>query len=138
MSRRNRPEVKAARRAERSPRIVQGTTREPPPGPGWPQENVSVELTGSGEDECVEVVIHGVRHLLHSSTAAALTYMLTDRLRIWDAFNERHSPTPRGVLPLVEGDPEAWRLRGVTDMTADLAPRAASTRRMADDEPGGE
>ena len=135
MSRRNRPEAKAARRAERSPRIVQGTTHEPPPGPTWPQGNVSVELTGGDEAECVEVVIHGIRHLLHSSTAAALTYMLTDRLRIWDAFNGQHSPAP-GVMPLVEGDSEAWRFRGVTDLTAELAPRAESTRRMAEDETG--
>jgi hypothetical protein len=63
--------------------------------------------------------------------------MLTDRLRIWDAFNARHSPMP-GVMPLVEGDPEALRYRGVTDMTGDLALRAASTRRLAEDKRGEE
>ena len=129
MSKRNRPEAKAARRAERPPRLVQGTTHEPSAGPAWPQGNVSVELTGPDEAECVEVVIHGVRHLLHSSTAAALGYMLRDRLRIWDDFAAHYSPEPP-VTPLMCGDLEAWRRRGVTDMQADLAPRSPQTLEM--------
>lgn len=61
-------------------------TREPEVAPpGWPASVVRSELTGPDDDECVRVTIHGVAHLLHATTARALSDAL---LKTLDAYND--------------------------------------------------
>lgn len=48
-------------------------THEPDlPLPGWPSSHADSELTGTDEEECVVVTVHGVRHFLHATTAREL------------------------------------------------------------------
>jgi hypothetical protein len=61
-------------------------THEPDvPLPGWPRSHVDSELTGSDDDECVVVTIHGVRHYIHATTARELQRSLEVTL---EAFPE--------------------------------------------------
>lgn len=41
-------------------------------------ENIGVELTDDDDDECVAVTLANTRHLLHSTTARALSNMLLE------------------------------------------------------------
>ena len=83
-------------------------TNEPEqPLPGWPDSHASAELTEDDVDECVRVVVHGVEHRLHATTARALSDSL---LKTLDAYNERvggacADPAMRALLPQVP--PEA-------------------------------
>ncbi|MGI5134257.1 MULTISPECIES: hypothetical protein [unclassified Streptomyces] len=71
-------------RRERPERVI---THEPEEAlPGWPDSHVSAELTGDDTFECVSVVIHGVEHRLHATSARALSDAL---LKTLDAYNDR-------------------------------------------------
>lgn len=59
-------------------------THEPDVPQNWPDGHVAVALTGNEQDECIEVMIHGVRHYLHSSTAQELNRMLGSRIEEWN------------------------------------------------------
>lgn len=69
-------------------------THEPWPPRDWPHGHVAVELTGDEIDECVEVVIHGVEHYLHSTTARELSNMLLQRLNEWNEKVKGHGVAP--------------------------------------------
>ena len=70
----------------RRERPIPPTTHEPhEPLPGWPGSHVSAELTGEDHFECVRVTIHGVEHLLHATTARALSDMLLATLNEFNA-----------------------------------------------------
>lgn len=70
----------------RRERPLPAATREPHVAPaGWPGSVVRSELTGPDDDECVRVTIHGVEHLLHATTARALSDAL---LKTLDAYND--------------------------------------------------
>ncbi|MFD8722368.1 hypothetical protein ACFV2H_31430 [Streptomyces sp. NPDC059629] len=67
---------------------------------------MSAGLTGDGIDECVSVVIHGVEHRLHATTARALSDAL---LKTLDAYNDQvravlADPALRALLPRVPSD----------------------------------
>ena len=66
-----------------SPRTARGETHEPETPQNWPDGHVAVALTADEVGECVEVVVHGVRHYLHSTTAYELRNMLIRRLDEW-------------------------------------------------------
>ncbi|MER7182929.1 hypothetical protein ABT404_26245 [Streptomyces hyaluromycini] len=91
-------------RRERPEQLV---THEPPESlPGWPESHVSVGLTDDNIDECVNVVIHGVEHRLHATTARALSDAL---LKTLDAYNDQvrvalADPAVRALLPRVPSD----------------------------------
>lgn len=70
----------------RRERPLPAVTTEPEVAPpGWPGSVVRSELTGPDDDECVRVTIHGVEHLLHASTARALSDAL---LKTLDQYND--------------------------------------------------
>lgn len=70
----------------RRERPLPAVTHEPETAPpGWPGSVVRAELTGPEADECVRVVVHGVEHLLHATTARALSDALLETL---DAYND--------------------------------------------------
>jgi hypothetical protein len=60
-------------------------THEPDEPIDWPDGHVRVELTGSEEDECIKVWVHGHTHFLHSTTARALQDKLVKALAEWNA-----------------------------------------------------
>jgi hypothetical protein len=74
---------------QRNPRKVAGETHEPLVPRDWPTGHVSVALTDSGVDECIEVTIHGVKHYLHSTTARELSNTLKSRIDEWNAIARR-------------------------------------------------
>jgi hypothetical protein len=53
--------------------------------PGWPRSHARVELTDDQEGECVKVTIHGVEHLIHATTARALSDDLLEKLNTYNA-----------------------------------------------------
>lgn len=59
-------------------------THEPEVPVSWPEGHVGVELTGPEHLECIEIVVHGVTHYVHSTTARALQNMLEVRLAEWN------------------------------------------------------
>lgn len=61
-------------------------THEPAVPQDWPMGHVSVALTPDEIDECIEVVIHGAKHYLHSTTARELSNMLLARLDEWNVI----------------------------------------------------
>ncbi len=81
MSKRNSPQNKATRRAQKQ-RVTPASlvTHEPAMPVNWPHSHVSVELTDSSIDECLVITIHGVKHYLHATTARELEKMLTGKL----------------------------------------------------------
>ncbi|MFD5542324.1 hypothetical protein ACFWIJ_32040 [Streptomyces sp. NPDC127079] len=91
-------------RRERPEQLV---THEPlAPLPGWPHSHASTGLTDDDVEECVNVVIHGVEHRLHATTARALSDSL---LKTLDAYNDRvrgvlADPAARALLPRVPSD----------------------------------
>lgn len=69
--------------------------------------HVSVALTPDEIDECIEVVIHGAKHYLHSTTARELSNMLLARLDEWNviAHDAGYSRLTRAVgKDRAEGD----------------------------------
>jgi hypothetical protein len=77
---------RAKQNKPRRERPLPAVTHEPhEPPPGWPGSSVRSELTGPDIDECVRVTIHGVEHLLHATTARALSDSL---LKTLDAYND--------------------------------------------------
>jgi predicted phosphohydrolase len=66
-------------------RVLVKVTHEPAVPQNWPDGHVSVTLTDSNVDECIEVTIHGVKHFLHSTTARELNNRLTARIDTWNA-----------------------------------------------------
>jgi hypothetical protein len=77
-------------------------THEPlKPLPNWPKSHVNVVLTGTDQNECIEVVVHGIKHYLHSTTARALEEMLHESLEAYNesvtASNQKHNT----AIPLV-------------------------------------
>jgi hypothetical protein len=65
-------------------------THEPGVPTNWPHGHVGVQLTPDDVDECIEIRIHGVLHYLHSSTAAELQPMLTEKLDEWNGIAQAH------------------------------------------------
>lgn len=64
-----------------SPGYITGEPAEPLPG--WPASHVAAGLTPPMVNECVFVDVHGVRHLLHTSTAVELFVALGGALGVW-------------------------------------------------------
>ena len=93
--------AKAVRRAAR--RAEQDVVTHEPDAPlkDWPESHVGVHLTGDDLDECIEIVIHGVTHYLHSSTAQALCSQLIVSLTTWEASAvEQSGHYPPGWSPM--------------------------------------
>jgi hypothetical protein len=67
-------------------RALKRETHEPKQPHNWPHGHVAVALTGSENDECVRLTVHGVDHYLHSTTARELSNMLLSRLEEWNAM----------------------------------------------------
>lgn len=59
-------------------------TREPRMPVSWPRGHVAVEVTGEEHEECLRVRVHGVDHLLHTSTAVELFRELGRALGEWE------------------------------------------------------
>lgn len=64
-----------------SPEYITGEPAEPLPG--WPASHVAAGLTPLMVQECIFVDVHGVRHLLHTSTAVELFVVLGGALGAW-------------------------------------------------------
>ena len=71
------------------PEYITGEPAEPLPG--WPASHVAAGLTPLMVDECVFVDVHGVRHLLHTSTAVELFVALGGALGAWGEQNAQVS-----------------------------------------------
>jgi len=69
-------------------------THEPVFPRNWPDGHVAVAITDDDQGECIEITIHGVKHYLHSSTAAELRNMLAARLREWNKVAVRNGWPP--------------------------------------------
>lgn len=77
-------------------------THEPKvPREGWPHSHVDVKLLDPNAPESIVVTIHGRKHYLHSSTAAALAFELTKQVNLWlDATQDK---TKQVVLETLNG-----------------------------------
>jgi hypothetical protein len=86
----------------------QVVTREPNPVlPGWPKTHVDVELTGMDEDECFRVRIHGVEHMLHATTARALSNALLEQIGLYNQGVQSALADP-ATRALIESQLEGW------------------------------
>jgi len=79
-----------------------GETHEPMMAlPGWPESHARSELTGPDDDECVLVTIHGVKHYLHATTAAALHASLGETLKTYNGTVDDVNEALRLNIPRV-------------------------------------
>lgn len=75
---------KRDRARDAPPNGVVQLTHEPAVPLNWPEGHVGVQITDIEESECIAVTVHGVRHMLHSTTARELQKMLSERLDEWN------------------------------------------------------
>lgn len=69
----------------------------------WPESHARVELTADDQGECIRLVVHGVTHHLHSSTAQAMCLQLVQRLVEWETVARGELGTcPPGWTPTME------------------------------------
>lgn len=104
---------------QRRERPLPAVTHEPEPcPPDWPRSSMNVELTDGSVLECVRVTIHGVDHLLHATTARALSDAL---LEVLDAYNANLSASlgEPGMRQAYQAVLDAAHIPGTPRLTAD-------------------
>ena len=71
-------------------------THEPHEPVNWPEGHVRSEMTSSEHFECIMVEIHGVKHYLHTTTAAELVVSVRNTIDEWNKM-----AVGRGGKPVV-------------------------------------
>lgn len=70
----------------------------------WPHSHVAARVTPPEIYECIEVEIHGRKHYLHSTTAAALAFKITQAVNAWASKAQAHSDHIQLVMDCLQGD----------------------------------